>query len=160
MSTFPIKCQKLTMDHRGGTKSYHLLQLTNTDGEAILVKRWGKTGAFGQMDVRRGNAHDMASLWNAIHREKTSGLKGYEPGEIKGFNAMTEDELKKFVTVPLWTKLGADNIKHVIPEASAIGVKDPEVIEWGEDGKPVPKKPLEMPDTENRTKTNPNWGMF
>src|SRR6185312_14676913 len=51
MSMFKIRT--LLRKHTGGTKEYHLVSIVRKDGRSLVINRWGKTGAWGQMNVSR-----------------------------------------------------------------------------------------------------------
>jgi predicted DNA-binding WGR domain protein len=48
---FPITIDKLSLRHRSGTKEYHLVLVSNAKGHGLLIKRWGKAGAWGQLQM-------------------------------------------------------------------------------------------------------------
>lgn len=60
--SYPISADMWSLDHKGGTKSYHFLVLGNNDGHATVILRYGKTGTFGQFMVT-----NFTSLSEAQH---------------------------------------------------------------------------------------------
>jgi len=79
MTEFPIKALKHTIDHSGGTKSFHLYILTHeASGRSLFITRWGKTGAFGQVKV------DQREDWGAALRAFQVKLEEKEKGGYRG----------------------------------------------------------------------------
>lgn len=173
MSTYPIKIVKKSLDHQGGTKSYHIVEVITADGRLMLVKRWGKKGSFGSIDVITGGATTSlgggatTSLGVRILRDKQK--RGYDEVDHKELKANDLEEFKRLMTPRLYTSLGANNIAYLIPDAETTGIKEPEKIEWEEDadGKrrlkqkaPMPLPSPPEPTIEEKIARNPLWGAF
>jgi predicted DNA-binding WGR domain protein len=167
-AAFPITVVKQTLEHRTHEKDYHQVLIRRPDGRSLLVQRWGRRGSFGQMQVLAlPDALSSDLAYREKLREKES--RGYEPQPVRLFTVATENELKKMLAT-VWLKLGADNIKHLLPDASTDAVRDPPpVAEWGtdKDGKPVllnPVKPKAVKETEptiaDRVAVDPEWGAW
>lgn len=79
MTEFPIEAQKHTLDHSGGTKSFHLYILHHKgSGRSLFITRWGKTGAFGQVKV------DQCADRNVATRAFDKKLEEKERGGYRG----------------------------------------------------------------------------
>lgn len=175
MSSYNVT--RRTLRHRQGSKEYHFLAIDNVNsGESLLVLRWGKTNAWGQMQVHVGTKAAMLHLLNTKTREKEKG--GYN--QINNNTSAADDvtAVKKLATVAYWSKLGADNIKKVMPEADTTGVVDPTEVEFEEDAKgnfkakhtvrPHPdfheteeaKAAREEAEAKTKQAADPLWGMF
>lgn len=105
---------KATLDHKGGTKSYHITTLESEAGPAIVIYRWGKTGQFGQIKVERFSSGAAAE--HAVMKkvgEKRSG--GYIERPVSDSLLRDEAGLKTFLTTPVLMAIGRDDILHVIP---------------------------------------------
>ncbi|NKX37665.1 WGR domain-containing protein [Rhodobacteraceae bacterium R_SAG4] len=73
--------------HQGGTKEYSLYLIENTStGKSLLVKRWGKLGADGQIKIEQTTG--KADALNTALKERMG--KGYD---------MRSQGLKTFQTV-------------------------------------------------------------
>lgn len=62
------------LEHDGGTKFYEMVTIHETDGPALLIKRWGKIGnktGGGQTKIHRGSKTVCADERQAILNEKT-----------------------------------------------------------------------------------------
>ncbi len=164
---------KLTLEHRSGTKEYHLLLIENSLAQkSVLVNRWGKAGAWGQMKTERGTAYDMAQSYRTKLNEKEG--RGYRVVSSKPFTASSVEEAKTMIGINYWAQIGADNLQHVFPGVDTTGVRESKPAVWKEtpDGKYErdDKPEYSMPTEEDRReeerqkveeqKQNPNWGMF
>jgi predicted DNA-binding WGR domain protein len=169
-----------TMRHRQGSKEYHFLAIENVEKDvALVVLRWGKTGAWGQMQVHVGNRDKIQDLFLKKTREKEKG--GYTQIANNSTEVSRVEEVKKLATLPYWSKLGADNIKKVMPEADTKGVTDPveltdDDFEEGPDGKIRKKHKIkehpdfveteatraarELREAQELQAKDPLWGMF
>ncbi len=45
---YRVRVHKLSLEHKGGTKAYHLLRISLSDKSSLVVNRWGKLGSFGE----------------------------------------------------------------------------------------------------------------
>lgn len=166
MGTYPIQIIKKSLDHQGGTKSYHTVQVITADGRQLLVKRWGKKGSFGSIDVMIGNTNIGAETAKII-RDKQK--RGYDEVDHKDFRANDLDDFKRLMTPRLYTSLGAANLAYLIPDADTTGIKDAENVEWEKnpDGTmrikqkpPLPLPPPPEETIEEKIARNPMWGAF
>lgn len=113
---------RISLDHRGGTKSYHLAWISCEEtGKSILMKRWGKKGAFGQLQVLTfGNS---LGAWHAAQQmigEKRRG--GYEVvSESSADN--TRQTLGMFFGPAVWNGFGAENIEFLDADIDTSGMK-------------------------------------
>lgn len=166
-----------SLRHRSGSKEYHLLLITNAETKhSLIALRWGKTGAWGQMQVISGSSYDMIKVLNSKTHEKEKG--GYNQIVNNVSNAETVDEVKKLATVAYWAKLGGDNIRKVMPEADITGIQEQTPAEFTENGDgtyskkhTVKEHPAFVETEETRAqreqekakekqKADPLWGMF
>lgn len=161
-----ILIRKVSMQHRGGTKEYHLLSVRNTTtGKAILVTRWGKTGTWGQMKTEKGTETDVSRAFDAKFDEKSG--RGYRITNEKNASAANADEAQHIIGITYWPQIGAANLEHVLPGVDTTGVREAKPATWKEtkDGKweRDDKPEHSMPTKEDEiaeAKANPNWGLF
>jgi predicted DNA-binding WGR domain protein len=168
--SYPMSISRASLDHRGGTKSYHLLQITNALGQSVFVSRWGKTGAFGDVKIERGSSDAMSKAWLKKHSEKERG--GYAVVSSENFKAKDLDELIKWVGRPTWTKLSADDLKHLDSTIGTNGVREAEPPRFTESGDFVGvqarkveiteemKEQVKLEKFEQARARNPNYGRF
>lgn len=161
--TFPIQIRKITMDHRTGTKQYHLVLITSAsaDGVEVTLLRWGKTGAWGQVQAERGRAAFIAKL-----REK----------QDRGYNVTKENIVDATDEADFKLKIGAGYLAHakdfydqIIPGGDTTGMKaaKPIVFEKREDGSFTVKeddarliKESEEDKVRQKIGENPSWGSW
>lgn len=161
-----ITIRKLSMQHRGGTKEYHLLLVANSEnGKGLLVSRWGKTGAWGQMKTEKGTESDATRAFHAKFDEKST--RGYRTTADKTDGVHTYEEAAKIIGMTYWPQLGAHNLEHVFPGVDTAGVREAKPATWKEtkDGKwerdDKPEHSMPSKDDElAEAKSNPNWGLF
>lgn len=158
-----------TLQHRSGSKEYHLLAIENkANGKAIIVLRWGKTNAWGQLQVHQGQRADIELLWEGKTREKEKG--GYEQTKNKSTEVSIPSDVPKLIGPQYYKNIGADNLKFLDAGFDTSGVKDPVQTKFvkNDDGsfsadntprKSPPVKPVEE-TFEERQARDPLWGMF
>lgn len=161
MTTFPMRVTKQTLDHQGGTKSYHFVFIRNNDGYGLLIKRWGKKGAFGQMEVLEGPLAE--DIWRRTLKDKQK--RGYSIETERLIDVNDLGQLKTALTPRVYTSIGAGALTNLIPGVDTTGVKDPEKIEWVEnpDGSmKIAEKPIiKIEETiEDQIAANSKWGIF
>lgn len=158
-----------TLQHRSGSKEYHLLKIRNMDtDDAILVMRWGKTGAWGQTKIETSAGGSIDQLHNAKIREKEKG--GYE--ETRQKTTVVEDlaAVAKLIGPQYYRNLGAANITHLDKTADTTGIKEPAEVKfqerpdgtWAVDNAPKKSPPMKIEEEsfEDRQARDPLWGMF
>lgn len=164
MTTFTIN--KVSMRHRGGSKEYHLLAVTNHDtGKGVIVNRWGKVGSWGQMKTERKTATRVNNMLFDKIREKEA--RGYISTSTNNYECKSVEEARSTLGVQYWAQMGALNLDHVFPGIDTTGVREAKPTVWKElpSGKFVADDtPLHsMPSAEEELaekKSNPNWGLF
>lgn len=132
MSEFPITIQKLAYEHKGGTKEYHLLFISNSDGTSILVRRWGKVGRATNIMIDTEGVSG-AALQRHQNERRT---KGYQLVSLATQTVVAHDfnELVAAVSRPVWAKFGADAIAKICPSVDVSGLKPSRGPEYDEDG--------------------------
>lgn len=135
MSVYPMHVLKETLNHKGGTKSFHLMEIVNAKGNAVLITRWGKTGTFGQFDVKSFTDGDNCKkAYSKKRAEKTK--KGYMPTPSDMDIVQSEQELRLLLGVGYLSRFGADNLRVLDPNADTTGIRGPSV-DYDEDGNKV-----------------------
>lgn len=70
------------LTHSGGTKAYFGTMILTACGASIVVKRWGKVGAWGQVKIERFDTQSAAqTAYMEIHKMKKS--RGYTREDFK-----------------------------------------------------------------------------
>jgi predicted DNA-binding WGR domain protein len=124
MNHYPITVESQSFNHKGGTKSYHLMLIKTNDGRAVVINRWGKTGAFGEMEVKEFTSIPEAlKRWQAKERDKTRN--GYGPiGPTKSVVAAAPAELTKAIGLATFNKMGAKAVKHLDDGWDTAGMRE------------------------------------
>lgn len=144
MSNGSYSTLRTSLDHKGGTKAYHLILIKTPDGRGMLIRRFGKVGQFGDVMVEQFPTSAAAEkAFEKLYNEKTSGRKGYFQ---KTHEESDEDfdGLQKILGRPLWAKLGPSDIKFLNDDADVSGVRERDPNRYDEDGNwlgnPEPRK--------------------
>jgi predicted DNA-binding WGR domain protein len=165
--------------HVGGTKEYHLIVIRKMDADTlniqggVLIKRWGKKGAWGQVKVE--TYKDKFSLETAerlITNAKFS--KEYSnPIRTPGSMDLTDWDLFKTHLGPqYWSILGEEAKDYLgfpedVREAPKPGweYKEGKLVE--SDFKPIRRERtpeeiqrLEDERMQRQMEINPNWGLY
>lgn len=134
---YPITVESVSLDHKGGTKSYHLKLVHSKSGNSLVIYRWGKTGEFGSVKVEKFVFAEEAS--KAFEKKMTEKMrKGYAVNSKHDPAPKTADDfadLRKLVGSPVMSKLQADELKHIDPDADTKGMREREDPRFTEDGK-------------------------
>lgn len=133
---YPINKVSVTLDHKGGTKSYQLIMLSSLKtSRTLVILRWGKTRSLSNMDVKICNSiSEGEKVFEGKLREKQG--RGYSP--TKGIiedEILSNAELAKKVGIGIFPKLGAAAIRHLDPDYNTGILPDAsEAPRWSEDG--------------------------
>lgn len=165
---FPVTIRKWSATHGGGTKAYHLLSIETADNKALVVRRFGKVGAWGSLQVIPFSDVGLALKdYDDKRDDKMRG--GYHVGATSSSKkADSLEEVKKLIGAQYWTQLGPTNLDFIFPGIDTKGVKEPEELAWEKrpDGSYARKEkdPLKFPEREitdeERRATMPDWGLF
>ncbi len=136
MSAYPVRVESISLDHRGGTKSYHATKVTAQGGNSLVILRFGKTGAFGQVKV---DMHDLASRADKAFEKKIDEKmkKGYavDPKhDPKPQDASDFEELRRLIGRATIGKLGPNHLSHIDPSLDTTGVREAELPRYDENG--------------------------
>ena len=137
MSVYPITSKTVSLDHQGGTKSYHLHLIQNGDGKCVVINRWGKTGAIGEMKFEMFDSPVAAE--RAFARKETEKTrKGYrQTNATREATANSQTELVKAIGTVYFNKMGASMVKHLDPSFDTTGMREMDGPDWDEDGNKV-----------------------
>lgn len=134
MSAYPVSITSISMDHKGGTKSYHLYLIRSADGpNAVFVSRWGKTGQFGDLKVQISPPDVADKAFDKKLSEKTSG--GYAVKTHKDLHANSWDEVTRTLGAPLISKIGASAIAAIDNGIDTSAMKEAEPPRLDDDGR-------------------------
>lgn len=136
MSVYPIKVSSISLDHKNGTKSYHLMVVETADGTALFINRWGKTGQFGELQVKTCTKAEAWKAFEAKEREKTRGGYGAK-GAMRVQEAVTGTDLPKAMTLAVFNKVGAKAINFIDPGFNTSGMRELDDPRTDEDGRVV-----------------------
>lgn len=190
MSKYPMQAVKLVFRAdstgrrgKGFTKDYTFYAVVNKDGDGILIRKWGRTGAEGQIKVTK-HADEEHLQHTLMQEQKQRGARDYYLDQSKETdNILSATELKMFLGRMVWPRTGADNLKHLDPDFDTTGIKDPreKVAVKHPDGSVtyeyLPKldtkalkkreevaeqlaREKRREDNQHMMETNPTWGMF
>lgn len=67
---------QMGLNHSGGSKFYEAVLLQSRNGNAVVIKRWGKVGSWGQVKVEQyGNCTEAERAYSEILEQKRK--RGY-----------------------------------------------------------------------------------
>lgn len=134
MSVYPITSRTITLNHQGGTKSYHLHLIQAASGNCVVINRWGKTGALGEMKIETFDSPIKAQ--RAFDRKETEKTrKGYrQDTPARETTAKDSSELVKAVGNVYFNKMGAAAVQHLDPGFDTTGMRQLDGPNWDEDG--------------------------
>jgi len=165
-SMYPVAVEFHTAKHAGGTKEYHMVLIRTNDGRGMVINRWGRLMAAGQMSVEKGDFVDVRRAFDKKYKDKYEGeyRQGYS-SRSKIANSL--DELRQTLGF-LWAKLGKDNATWLAPGVDVSDVREPDKDEFVEqsDGsfrkKPRAPRLVETPEPSvaDRAKDDPLFGLF
>jgi predicted DNA-binding WGR domain protein len=180
MTDFPITAIKHTLDHSGGTKSFHLYVLTHKDsGRSLFVTRWGKTGAFGQVKVEQhSTAISGSRAFDKKLEEKEKG--GYRGTAIPNFvECPTQGNLTGYIGPQLtstispsdwnWLKTGSEDKVLTAAQLEANKRQEDRLAEQAaaaerkREAERLLQEQILREQEEERAKAQqsiPNWGRF
>lgn len=132
---YPINVRSISLDHQGGTKSYHLYLIQNADGKAVVINRWGKTGQLGELKAETyDNVPNAERAFEKKESEKSR--KGYRHvGVPKNASAANPGELARQIGIPIFNKMGAKAVNHLDPGYDTSKMRDAEPNRLNEDGR-------------------------
>lgn len=179
---YPIQIESVSLDHSGGTKSYHAKKLVAQSGKSLVIFRWGKTGTFGDIQVFEFDTASEAD--KAFEKKLASKMSnGYaisprhDPKPVK---ADDFEELRALMGRAMMSKIGASNLKYIDPTADTTGMREVELPRLDEEGRinweAVTERSLrleeekrkareeiaarERAEAESAYSNNPIWGAF
>lgn len=133
MSIYPIKSRSISLDHRGGTKSYHLMIIEAANGKCVVINRWGKTGSFGEMKVETFDS-PVAAQKAFDKKEREKGRNGYsQTGSTRDTEAADASELVKAIGMATFNKMGAAAVKHLDPNFDTTGMREADPPQYDEE---------------------------
>lgn len=171
MSPYPIEIQRVNYAHQGGTKAYFLTLLQTSEGNSVLIKRWGRVGAFGDVKFETYLSHSEGER-AFKSAQNTRGTKGYRVESIDTLTAASLDETTKIIGRPTWAKMDPATLTHIDASLSTKGVREADQPRFTEDGEfidPQPRKvEISAEDIERDRQArfdllrakNPNFGRF
>ena len=147
-----FKIRSIDLDHEGGTKQYHLIEIIRSDGKASLgISRWGKTGAWGEMQFVDGKSHEVTSFIRDKLRAKQA--RKYKIVRDKSWDVKSEGDFKT-VLGDYYYKLGS----HLTGLLLGVHWDDTHPIDL--DDEVISEPPAPESPKESASSKNPNWGMF
>jgi predicted DNA-binding WGR domain protein len=174
MPVYPIALRKKSMLHRQGTKEYHQVLITNGEGRALLIQRWGRKNAEGTMDFDTfSDSGTAVRAFDQKDREKRARGYDHDPARDTIVECADEAEFRRKLGRMYLFKAGAANLDFISPGIDTTGVEeaDPYPFETTRDGRVVRKgfqpkhtftdfvEPAQ-PSVEEQVAENELWGMF
>lgn len=139
MSHYPYEVMNLSMHHKGGTKSYHVTTIadinnvTSNHGGYVLIKRWGKTGAAGQLSCECfATFRELNKAASDIVDSKIKG--GYKPEGPRETIATDQRLLIAAVGRTIWPRISTAAINALDSTIDTSGRRDADVLEEIGDG--------------------------
>lgn len=127
MSVYPMEIAKVSLGHKGGTKDYFLTLIVNATGQAVVIRRWGKKGATGQVTVKKFDNGGLAETdFQKELTKRQSGSKGYQIEDSKTLTVESQSQLPLMVGRTVFPQMGGSNVKHIDPGYDVTGMREPE----------------------------------
>jgi len=118
---------KASLSHKGGTKDYFLTLVVNKQGRAIVIRRWGAKGATGQVRVKAFPSQiDAEADYQKELNHRQSGSKSYRLTDSKIVTVESAAQLPLVIGRTVFPKIGPANAKHLDPNYSTDGMREPE----------------------------------
>jgi len=132
--TYPVNITRVSLNHRGGTKSYHVYLVETAGGQAVFISRWGKTGQFGDLKVEIGTPKKMASAYDSKLRQKRNG--GYEAAAPQRVDAAGDwSGVVSILTPALVAKMGKEAIEAIDPAIDTSSIPSARPARLDEEGR-------------------------
>ena len=129
---YPVRIERVSLKHKGGTKAFHLYVISNIQGKSLFVTRWGRIGAFGSIKVEEFDTRKEAEkAFGKKLNEKTS--RGYRNDNNGGEIANAQDEFSTKVGMILFNKLGAKAVNHIDPDYDTTGMREVDPPQYDEE---------------------------
>ncbi|MBA8881758.1 WGR domain-containing protein [Phyllobacterium myrsinacearum] len=178
MSVYPIDLKRVSLDHMGGTKSYHFILAMNAKGQSILIRRWGKVKSEGQYRFEKfaDRANAERAFGKAMDERERKGYAVVSQSET--FAADKDSNMTAFGRM-VWAKLPGDVVNFLDPAIDVTGRKAAPVNTMDEDFNRLPEQPRGMTYTseqiaaaeeerkaeierqkQSKYSANPNFGRF
>lgn len=136
-STYPISIEIVSLEHKGGTKAYHLYRMSTKSGASLVAFRWGKVGTFGEVQTHKFDT--IGSAEEAFDKKLAAKMRGgYSPStrhDPKPSTAPSFEDLRDAIGRPMLTRLGPTNLKHIDPNIDTTGMKEPDPPRLDENGR-------------------------
>jgi predicted DNA-binding WGR domain protein len=133
MLVYPIKSRTISLDHQAGTKSYHLHLIEAANGHCVVINRWGKTGAFGEMKVETYDS-PIAARKAIDKKENEKTRKGYrQVGAARETSAEDVSELVKAIGMAPFNKMGATAVEWLDPDFDTSGMREADGPQYDEE---------------------------
>lgn len=114
MSFNPLKVTQWSLDHSGGTKSYHIyVILDEVTKRAMTVFRYGKTGAFGQLQFTHFDTLGKAERFADKKDSEKSGGGYRQTGISKVDSCATELALRTKIGLELQLRLNGAELSKL-----------------------------------------------
>ena len=175
MTSYPITFEAVHLKHQSGTKQYTIYLFKTDDGRSLHLNKYGKVGAFGQLQVLCYDTHAAGTKsFNSKERSRVSG--GYrQEGPLRGHIIDNAKELRDAFGLPVWSKIGKEAINHLDPTIDTSGMREGDPPRLDEEGRLTGQDKPRVVDlaaeveaekarlaaeSERTLKNNPNFGRF
>src|SRR5690606_35141701 len=115
--------------------------IATADNKSVLIKRWGRKDAFGDLKFELYN--DVGSGEIALEKIlRDKQRNGYMPNTSDSKTAHDLAELIKIVGRPTWAKMNPATLKHIDPSLNTSGVREADPVRFYESGEfadPAPR---------------------
>ena len=133
-SPYPMKVTSETLEHGGGTKAYHIYSVQTADGPTLVIYRWGKVGAFGEIKTEQ-HPHAAAARDAMEKKRRSKESNGYRE---KAFTPEKKVEdvaaLRGALGLALFEKIGKTNLNFLDPDIDTSRMRDVDPPSYDEDG--------------------------
>ncbi|MBX4911388.1 WGR domain-containing protein [Rhizobium bangladeshense] len=179
--SYPIDFAQIALVYSDGNRSnkfYNATLLVAPTGMAILIRRWGKAGAPGEMKIERFAIQKKAETeFEKLVQSKIG--KGYETKSNDIKQIADESSLRVTLGPAVWPRIPGPDLQHILPSMDVTGrPKELNAPRFSEEGKylgePAPRvysqaeiraareaeKAAEQAEAVKTYSSNPHFGRF
>ncbi|QIG69105.1 WGR domain-containing protein [Rhizobium phage RHph_N1_15] len=121
--SYPIDFAHIALAYSDGNRSnkfYNATLLAAPNGMAIIIRRWGKAGAAGEMKIERFAILKKAEAeFEKLVASKTG--KGYEVKSNDIKQIADESSLRVTLGPAVWPRIPGPDLQHILPNTDVTG---------------------------------------
>lgn len=130
-SAYPMHVDVTT--HKNGNKSFKIYLIRTGDERGAVLKKWGKSGAFGDIETLNFDTYEKACE-AVIGVEDGLGSSKFSIASQKSHSVNSIADLRDALSVPVFARFGKTQLQILDPEADvgALGLREQEEAKFDE----------------------------